>query len=215
MMPYTPPEYLRNAFNCPHCGAYANQTWLNLYGLNVKKTQYGMGDFTSASCAHCNRFSVWVEDNLEHKMLYPDSSAAPLANADLPSDIRSDFEEARTIVSRSPRGAAALFRLCIQKLCVHLGEGGVNLNADIASLVKKGLNEKVQKSLDFVRVIGNEAVHPGTIDLRDKPETAVHLATLVNVIAEAMITQPKLVDNLYQSLPKEKKEQIAKRDRTS
>jgi hypothetical protein len=145
-------------------------------------------------------------------MVYPDSSLAPLPNDDLPPDIVADFEEARSIVQRSPRGAAALFRLCIQKLCIYLGEPGKNINDDIASLVKKGLNPKVQKSLDIVRVIGNESVHPGTIDLRDKPETAVQLATLINLVADVMITQPKMVDKLYNGLPQTKKEEIKKRD---
>jgi len=99
-------------------------------------------------------------------------------------------------------------------LCVHLGESEKNLNADIAILVKKGLNPKVQKSLDVVRVIGNESVHPGTIDLRDKPQTAVQLATLINIIAHEMITQPKLVDELYSALPESKRREIEKRDGT-
>ncbi len=135
-----------------------------------------------------------------------------MPNPDLPEDIRRDFEEARNIVNRSPRGAAALLRLCIQKLCAHLGEPGKNINQDIAALVQKGLNPRIQKSLDIVRVVGNDAVHPGEIDLRDDPETAVHLARLVNFIADAMITQPKQIDTLYDSLPPGKKEQIEKRD---
>ena len=32
---------------------------------------------------------------------------------------------------------------------------------DIVSMVKRGLEEQVQKALDAVRVIGNNAVHPG------------------------------------------------------
>ena len=147
-------------------------------------------------------------------MVFPDTSLAAPANPDLPAEIIVDFEEARSILQRSPRGAAALFRLCIQKLCVHLGESGKNINADIASLVKKGLNPKVQKSLDVVRVVGNESVHPGTIDLRDQPQTAVQLAALINIIADAMITQPKLVEELYGTLPEAKREEIRKRDGT-
>jgi hypothetical protein len=69
--------------------------------------------------------------------------------------------------------------------------------------------------LDIVRVIGNESVHPGTIDLRDEPETAVQLAGLVNFIAEAMITQPKEIDKLYDSLPESKREAIDRRDGTA
>jgi hypothetical protein len=147
-------------------------------------------------------------------MVFPDTSLAAPPNPDLTPEIIADFEEARSILQRSPRGAAALFRLCIQKVCVQLGESGKNINADIAALVKKGLNPKVQKSLDVVRVIGNESVHPGTIDLRDQPQTAVQLASLINMIADAMITQPKLVDELYGTLPEAKREEIKKRDGT-
>jgi hypothetical protein len=208
MTPYTPPSLDKSAFHCPHCRAFANHTWFTAFG--VGHGQLTMQDWRVSHCMHCSDMTVWRSST----MVYPDSSLAPLPNPDLPADIIADFEEARSIVQRSPRGAAALFRLCIQKLCVHLGEPGKNINADIASLVKKGLNPKVQKSLDIVRVIGNESVHPGTIDLRDQPQTAVQLATLINMIADAMITQPKLVDELYNGLPEAKKEEIKKRDGT-
>jgi hypothetical protein len=145
-------------------------------------------------------------------MIFPDSATAPLPNADLPKDNADDYSEARSIINKSPRGAAALLRLCVQKLCQHLGESGKNINADIAALVKQGLNPKIQKSLDIVRVVGNDAVHPGQIDLKDQPETATSLCQLINIIADTLITQPKLIDNLYSGLPEDKREHIAKRD---
>ena len=120
--------------------------------------------------------------------------------------------EAKAIVNKSPRGAAALLRLCIQKLCEQLGEKGKNINDDIANLVKIGLPVKIQQALDVVRVIGNNAVHPGQIDLRDDQDTAMKLFELINVIAEVMITQPKEVERLYQSLPQTAREAIQKRD---
>jgi hypothetical protein len=208
MTPYTPPTLNGSAFHCPNCQAYAKQDWYEVRGFTNSGPILRMDDWSASLCAHCKNCTVWRNA----KMIYPDSSLAPPPNPDLAADIIDDFEEARSIVQRSPRGAAALFRLCIQKLCQHLGEKGKNLNDDIASLVKKGLNPMVQKSLDIVRVIGNEAVHPGTIDLQDKPETAVQLATLINFIVEAMITQPKMVSKLYHTLPAAKIEEIKKRD---
>jgi hypothetical protein len=111
------------------------------------------------------------------------------------------------------RGAAALLRLAIQKLCKHLGEKGKNIDNDIGALVEKGLDGRIQKALDIVRVIGNNAVHPGQIDLRDDRATAEELFDLVNLIAETMINQPKHIEELYDRLPQGAREAIEKRDR--
>jgi Domain of unknown function (DUF4145) len=126
--------------------------------------------------------------------------------------VRRDYEEASTILDVSPRGAAALLRLAVQKLCKELDESGENLNADIASLVRKGLDVRVQKALDAVRVIGNNAVHPGQIDLRDDRATAETLFSLVNLICEKMITEPKHVDEVYARLPEAARKAIEQRD---
>jgi hypothetical protein len=128
------------------------------------------------------------------------------------TDIHKDYLEAQATVGRSPRGAAALLRLCIQKLCKHPGEKGKDLNADIASLVKKGLPPAVQQALDAVRLIGNEAVHPGQMDLRDDRQTADTLFKLVNLVAQRMISDPKEVQEVYDGLPQSKGDEITKRD---
>jgi hypothetical protein len=140
------------------------------------------------------------------------STGAPTPNPDLPHDVRADYEEAGKILTLSPRGAAALLRLAIQKLCIKLGEKGENLNDDIANLVQRGLPQKVQKALDSVRVIGNNALHPGQMDLKDDRNTATRLFDLVNIIADVHITQPKKVDAVYSKLPESQRQAIVKRD---
>lgn len=161
-----------------------------------------------SKCYHCKKIAVWISDN----MVFPSEKQGVLPNQDLPEDVIKDFEEARTIVGLSPRGAAALLRLCIQKLCAFLGEKGINLDKDIASLVEKGLNPLVQQSLDIVRVIGNEAVHPGVIDLNDDRDTANQLFDLINSIADQMITHPNNIKKLYEQLPEGKRKAIEERD---
>lgn len=156
-----------------------------------------VGNLHLSECYNCKKIAVWVHGNL----VFPAQRTGAVPNADLPQELIADFEEARTIVGNSPRGAAALMRLVIQKLCAHLGEKGRNIDDDIASLVSKGLNPLVQKALDVVRVIGNEAVHPGTIDLKDDRDSALRLFGLVNAIADQMITHPKAVQQMYDQLP--------------
>lgn len=207
---YVPPEFEKKAFHCPLCGVYAHQRWHSCYpsGIDISFANQVSNDLYISLCSHCGRYSIWFKG----KKIYPISSSAPLPSEDMPEDVKEDYEEARLVVEVSPRSAAALLRLALQKLMRHLGESGENLNDDIANLVKKGLPEKIQKALDALRVIGNNAVHPGELDLRDDKETALALFELLNMIVEVMITQPKKVNEIYDKLPKGAKEAIKKRD---
>jgi hypothetical protein len=94
-----------------------------------------------------------------------------------------------------------------------MGESGENINSDIASLVTKGLDIKIKRALDIVRVIGNESVHPGQIDLRDDPATAARLFELVNLVADRMISEPKRINEMFDALPEDKRKGIESRDK--
>ena len=76
----------------------------------------------------------------------------------------------------------------------------------LPNLVQKGLAASIQKALDSVRVIGNEAVHPGRIDLKDDSTTAAGLFRLVNIIVEQTISNQKHIDEFFEKLPEAKKE---------
>lgn len=164
----------------------------------------------TAQCFNCDKVSIWIRE----KLIYPVVSNVLPANVDMPDDVRRDYEEAGTILNLSPRGAAALLRLAIQKLCKELGQPGENINADIKALVAAGLDKRVQQALDAVRVIGNSAVHPGKIDIRDDRATAESLFKLLNLIVDKTISEPKHVQEVYDSLPGNLLEAITKRDAT-
>lgn len=193
------------------------RTWLNrmIQGapfLKTRQNQYfGNWDvhmLDISQCYNCDQISIWVKSDL----VYPLRGDAPLPNADMPEDVRLDFDEAGRIFRISPRGAAALLRLAIQKLCKHIGGDGDNINEDVALLVKNGLDVRIQQSLDIVRVIGNEAVHPGQLDLNDNIGAAEQLFSLINIITDAMISQPKQIEKIYAALPESKRAAIAQRD---
>ncbi|MEE8079167.1 MAG: DUF4145 domain-containing protein, partial [Pseudomonadales bacterium] len=99
----------------------------------------------------------------------------------------------------------------VQRLCNELVEKDTNINTAIAELVKKGLPERVQQALDIVRVTGNNAVHPGQIDV-DNAEVVGKLFELINVITEYTISMPERIGNIYSDLPETALNQIEKRD---
>lgn len=145
-------------------------------------------------------------------MVYPHKASAPPPHDDMPEPVLRDYEEARQIASISPRAAAALLRLCIEKLCIHLNAEGTNINAQIACLVRQGLPPKIAKAMDVVRVTGNNAVHPGQMDDGDIADACGTLFTLVNMIVEDRITRPRMVDEVYASLPPNALAAIERRD---
>lgn len=144
--------------------------------------------------------------------MVPAEAPVPPYHEDLPETCQSDYDEARDIVSRSPKAAAALMRLVVQKLMVALGQAGNNINDDIGALVKAGMPVEVQKALDYCRVIGNNAVHPGEITIDDDPSIAHSLFEMVNFVVEDRITKPKKIADLYNKLPAGALKAVEKRD---
>lgn len=221
MSKYFPPVYDQRAFSCPHCDVLSNQTWSHNihcnYQVGNNHLQFslhpnsGTAPYSISKCTNCSDVSIWKKS----KLIYPDKSTVEDANPDLPDDIKADYNEAKEIINKSPRSSAALLRLALQKILAHIGEKGNNINDDIKNLVKRGLPMQFQQALDSIRVIGNNAVHPGQIDLNDNPEIARALFGLLNVVCDYFITQPKKVAEIYGSLPEKDLNNIAKRDGSS
>lgn len=216
-MKHFPPKYQEKSFNCPSCGILSQQTWSRLVRVyydefnasSQKSSLHYDVPISVCKCKHCSDFSIW-KSNL---MIYPTSGSVEVPNSDMPDDVLEDYNEAKEIVNLSPRGATALLRLGLQKLCIHLGEKGENINKDIKSLVAKGLPETIQQALDSVRVVGNNAVHPGQLDLKDDVETAYKLFGFLNIICEVLITQPNRIKEFYEmKLPQGTRDAIEKRD---
>ncbi|EIJ6618258.1 DUF4145 domain-containing protein [Vibrio parahaemolyticus] len=130
----------------------------------------------------------------------------------MPEAIRADYEEASNIVSKSSRGACALLRLSVQKLCEELGYTSGNINKDIGKMVEDGLPVQIQQALDVVRVVGNNAVHPGELSKEDVDGIAMAIFYLINEIIEDRIAKPKRIAELYKKLPTGALDAIQRRD---
>lgn len=161
-----------------------------------------------SQCYTCKRVAIWRHDQL----MLPAAMTAPPPSEHLPQAALPDYDEARRVLDISPRSAAALLRLAIEKICDELSAGGGRLDQKIGNLVAKGLPIEVQQALDAVRVIGNNAVHAGQMDLRDDRDTASRLFEVVNFIAEDRIGRPKRVQALYEMLPPASRAAIDRRD---
>jgi len=208
-----PPQHKNDGFNCPHCSAFAHQLWYVPARQEPSRLghapEYKGLEYEATKCARCGRSSFWLDGT----MVYPETIIGPPPNPDMPEEVLADFNEARGIAAKSPKGAAALLRLAIQRLVDGLEEGSADLNEKIKRLVKKGLPPQLQQALDSVRVIGANAVHPGKISFEDNPEIAKSLFVFVNVICDSMITKPQEIREYYQKLPENARGAIEQRDK--
>lgn len=210
------PGPLEDAFNCPWCGVLAAQNW---YTLNLHSAGRSAGVMRS-TCANCKRYAVWVDTTpeapeYEWQLVLPNVGGGPRPHVDMPDTAKPDYNEARSIVALSPRGACALNRLAVQKLVNSLVPAGGDLNDKIGKLVQQGLSDTVQQALDALRVVGNNAVHPGELDLQDDMETAIALFDCMNLIVEDQITRPSRIERLYARLPDKARAAIQRRDGTA
>lgn len=206
-MEYVQPKALDNAFTCPHCHVFSQHNWASV----TQKNQTGAhtnSSFNIGCCVKCAKNTLWTGG----KMVYPVIGNAPRPNPDLPNDIKIDYNEASDIVVSSPRSTCVLLRLCVEKICDEQNALGNTLNAKIGDLVSRGLDKSIAKSLDSVRVIGGQAVHPLEMDLRDDQNTATTLFKLVNYVSEWAYTRQNTINDIFESIPNSKKDAIEKRD---
>ena len=216
-MKSTQPEFKLDAFDCPLCGAYSHMIWERLLNDNCYANYY------ESTCAKCKKPSLWMITNYTHsalhredidaELIYPDHGFSSPPDHNMPDDVKADYIEAAKIFSRSPRGAAALLRLGLQKLCKHLGENGKNINTDIRSLAEKNiLPPMIVKVADTVRITGNNAVHPGEMSDEDFDHVASKMFDLLNIIVKKGISEPAELQALYDLTPEGPRKEAEKKD---
>ncbi len=87
------------------------------------------------------------------------------------------------------------------------------LNDRIGWMVKQEhIDHDIQQMLDAGRIIGNNAVHPGELDLQATPELVDSLFWVTNELVEELISKPKRRKAIYESIPQSNRQAIERRD---
>ena len=202
---------------CPHCRTLIQydrkRFFVEGFSPSMRRTYFentfGLG---YVSCISCNEVFILRNKQIIYPKNVQNNVDSPCQ--DLSEEVKNDYIEASDILNLSPRGSCAILRLCIEKICDTCKAKGNSLDKKIGWLVQnQGLRSDIQKALDTVRVIGNEAVHPGVLDLKDDLPTAQQLFVLVNFVADELLTKRKILKEMYKRIPKEKKKAIEERDK--
>lgn len=215
------PKYKEEAFTCPSCSTYSKHDWKYNYIHEKSGEFYGRGTLMTSNCKfeelyickceHCGYISFWYKG----KLAWPLNSTVEAPIDEMPEDIKKLYLEARSIIELSPKGSCAILRLALQKLCNRLvgQEENKKIDGAIKKLVENGLPSTLQKAMDYVRIMGDEAVHPGVIIVDDNKELAVAMFRMMNIIIEKMIIEPKEIEDLYNLMPENKIKGIENRDK--
>ena len=164
-------DFQNNRYTCPYCGVdnYIHphcETWyspinsLSRYPKDDAERKAGRTTYNLCCSNELCRKIVFVSisnfsSQIEMKLYgsyikYPDY---------IPTQIRSDYEEAAQILDISPKAAATLFRRCLQGMIRDFwGIQKSSLFEEIADLKGK-VTEKQWESIDALRTIGNIGAH--------------------------------------------------------
>lgn len=217
------PQYKKSAFTCPDCSIFSKHDWTSTlvnetYGqftghLGMIGEKQTISNLDLCKCEQCGYISFWYKE----KLIWPLNTGVETPLEEMPEDIRELYKEASSIVELSPKESCAILRLALQKLCNRLAgqDEKKKIDGAIKKLVEKGLPSTLQKAMDTVRIVGDEAVHPGEINVDDNKELAIAMFRLMNIIIEKMIVEPKEIDNLYNLMPDNKLQGIENRDKNN
>ena len=218
-MDYIKPEVNKESFTCNSCQGYAQQHWdqkalvyngdkYYIYNLYDARYYSEFIKISLSTCHICQELSIWLDNDL----IYPLKSGIEKPNIDMPLEIKELYEEAANVYPISKKSAAALLRLALQLLCKDLGEEGKNINNDIGELIKKGLHPEIAIVLDSIRIVGNQAVHPGELDIEQNDDFVTPLFSLLNFIIDEKYSKPKKHKEFFGKMPLRAIEGTEKRD---
>lgn len=220
----------QKSFKCPHCGAFSHMKWdnLSLFIYDDQGVEHNVQTRVhQANCASCNKDNIWYNhrevtgwigmngiprpsNDSELSRLFPiqeiTNQNIPEYLSDMPEDVKSLYKEAALIYELSPRSAAALIRLALEKLCEHLGVKKRNIKESIEELARQQIIPlRVAQAADNIRLIGNANVHAGIICDEVLEDINPAIFTYINLIVDFAITKPKEIEKINTLFPEQKR----------
>lgn len=201
-------------FTCSHCLRYYSHTWNFVHGpmgsdprfpkskTVIDSDPYGEENLLGviqASCNSCDEVSFWLKSKHgSETQVYPTNFANfPQPNKDMPEYIKNIYKEAGSVMHLSLGASAALSRLTLEKLLIHLGNDKDSLFESIRELEKnRDISSTLKQKLYVIRKIGNTGAHSGSISFEEEPEAPRHLLNIINDIVDELITKPKTLEDL-------------------
>lgn len=224
---YVPPAAGLASFSCPRCGALADQHRSELSMKNERGGQVYVDDdpttdpwpegqddgaWYATKCFSCKRHCLWIGDIMAYPApLLGSDMAIAKPSEDLPEDVLELYLEAAAVLPHSKRAAAALCRAALERLVKHLTTDlpeNAKLHGRLLAL-RDRVSSSTIKALTIVRHTGNTALHgqqdddqSAVIYLDENDESIAGVFfTAINALVDELITKPREVDELFQTLP--------------
>lgn len=222
------PKHGHSSFNCPRCGALAAQTFNELRfqqgnsfssvaDPTIREWNGSNWDeidlrWSRSVCFACKKSALWTG----RKLVFPDPAAAgpdmaPERSADLPPMVATLYDEAAAVLPHSRRAAAALCRAAMEQLAKQLTSElppAVKLDGRLVAL-SKTVSTATLQALNIVRHVGNTALHGekdgdgSAVMYLDEDDSSIAevFFLAINALADEKITQPRRIQDLYETLP--------------
>jgi hypothetical protein len=214
------PDISKSIWTCPYCQATVQQFDLGIviqFTSSFPHQPYYETLFNGTQCSHCARVMIWHIDSsesgflqrqnqklyLQHtdsgsikaKIIYPETrSIGESPNEDIPPEIQKIYEEARAVAPHSLRAANALLRTVLEKMVIGNGGEGAKLYHKIKNLADKNvITGQWAETLQNVRILGNEAAHPGEINFDEEVDAAFtnSIFSCINAFAQQTYTRKR------------------------
>lgn len=200
---------------CPLCDTLSDQWWRDLY---LKTASYSdtepdnynaVPELRQVTCNACAGVAYWFGD----RMVHPPLRMGPPPHDDAPGSVKELYREAQAVAGASPRAAAVLLRVALERLMSEAGSSGKTLNDAIGDYVAAGgVPAELQQAMDTVRITGNDAAHPEELRLDDTAGGVAALFEIVNELVDRLVGFKARMARIYENLDPAKLDQVKRRD---